>query len=201
MGFCTPTDPLYAALIGYKESPMAQTRQKSAALLVDHLARFLAAHHGCLENLLGGVPDLVLLVPSTHRPDGAPLAHLPKLASTVAISFEKAPAFADLLRRGAAPLGHMRPHPDGFVVPEFARRIVRGARVLVCDDTYVSGARAQSAAAALRSGGAHAVVIAPLARLLRPDRVSSHATFLALAKAREPRCVRCRLTQAVAGTE
>ncbi len=50
-------------------------------------------------------------------------------------------------------------------------------------------------------GGAQAVVIAPLARLLRPDRVPSHATFLALVRAREPRCVRGGLAQALAGTE
>jgi hypothetical protein len=201
MGFCALTDPLYAALIGYKESPIVQTRLKAGALLIDHVARFFAAHHACLEDLLGGGPDVVVLVPSTHRPDGAPLAHLTKLASTVTHSFETAPALADLLRRGAAPLGHMQPHPDGFVVPELARPLVRGGRVLLCDDTYVSGARAQSAAAALRSGGVRTVVITPLARLLRPDRLPSHATYMAKALPRESCCVRCGFAQAVAGTE
>jgi hypothetical protein len=45
------------------------------------------------------------------------------------------------------------------------------------DDTYVSGARSQSAAAALQLAGGRPV-IAPLGRVLRPDRVLLHAEFL-----------------------
>ena len=58
------------------------------------------------------------------------------------------------------------------------RRLVRGARVLLLDDTYVSGARSQSAAAALRLAGAVPVIV-PLGRVLRPDRIARHAAFLA----------------------
>jgi hypothetical protein len=71
----------------------------------------------------------------------------------------------------------MRPHPAAFVVPADDRVAIAGARVLLLDDTYVSGARSQSAAAALQLAGARPV-IAPLGRVLRPDRVALHAEFL-----------------------
>jgi hypothetical protein len=47
------------------------------------------------------------------------------------------------------------------------------------DDTYVSGSRAQSAAASLGHAGARSTLIVPLGRVLRPDRVPSHAEYVA----------------------
>jgi predicted amidophosphoribosyltransferase len=72
----------------------------------------------------------------------------------------------------------MRPHPAAFHLRAPDRNRVTGARVLMLDDTYVSGARSQSAAAALQLTGACATVIVPLGRVLRPDRVARHADFL-----------------------
>ena len=71
----------------------------------------------------------------------------------------------------------MRPDPAAFTVPPPDRAALRGARVLLLDDTYVSGARSQSAAAALQQAGAR-TVIGPLGRVLRPDRIALHADFL-----------------------
>ena len=71
----------------------------------------------------------------------------------------------------------MRPDPAAFTVPPPNLAGLRGARVLLLDDTYVSGARSQSAAAALGRSGAHAV-IGPLGRVLRPGLVARHAEFL-----------------------
>jgi hypothetical protein len=198
MAVCTVTDPLYAALIGYKESPVAETRSRCTAALMAHAAGFLAAHRACLEMALGGAPDLVVPVPSTHRPDGSPLAHL-GLARLLPESFGRAAGLADWLTRGSAPIGHMHPHPDAFGVPPRFRHRVGAARILLVDDTYVSGARAQSAAAALRSSGARSVVVLPLARLLRPDRVPDHAAFLTEAGA-DGGCARCVVAQVGTGT-
>jgi hypothetical protein len=63
--------------------------------------------------------------------------------------------------------------------------------VLLLDDTYVSGARAQSAAAALRLSGARAVLIVPLGRVLRPERSALHAAFVeqSTGGGHRPRCV------------
>ena len=71
----------------------------------------------------------------------------------------------------------MRPDPAAFTVPPPDRAALRGARVLLLDDTYVSGSRAQSAATALHRAGA-CTVVGPLGRVLRPGRVARHADFL-----------------------
>ena len=60
--------------------------------------------------------------------------------------------------------------------------LVIDARVVLLDDTYVSGSRAQSAAATLRRAGARSAVIVPVGRVLRPDRLPAHAAYLARAR-------------------
>ncbi len=87
-------------------------------------------------------------VPSTFRPHGAPLSLLDGMAAAAAASGAR--WCPDGPRRADAPVGHMRPDAGAFAVVPAARPLLEGARVLLLDDTYVSGARAQSAAAALR---------------------------------------------------
>jgi hypothetical protein len=94
----------------------------------------------------------------------------------------------------------MRPNATAFAVDPSARAAVRGARALLLDDTYVSGSRAQSAAAALRLAGAGAVVITPLGRVLRPDRVAAHAAFLAARPGQAGHRSRCVADQTEAGS-
>ena len=72
----------------------------------------------------------------------------------------------------------MRPDPAAFSPRAREGRAVVGARALLLDDTYVSGARSQSAAAALELAGARSTLIVPIGRVLRPDRVALHAEFL-----------------------
>ncbi len=103
----------------------------------------------------------------------------------------------------------MRPDAGAFAVPAEVSATVRGRRALLLDDTYVSGARAQSAAAALRRAGARSVVIVVVGRVLRPDRSPAHAAFLDAVRVQSPadagsvtlpaRC--CRCLQTGAGTE
>ena len=110
----------------------------------------------------------------------------------------------DLLRRATAPLGHMEPDRQGFVVPAPARPLLRGARVVLFDDTYVSGARAQSAAATLRLAGAASVAIVVLGHVVRPDRVAAHAAFLrdvAASNARRGVPAPCRACASDAGVQ
>jgi predicted phosphoribosyltransferase len=89
----------------------------------------------------------------------------------------------------------MHPNARAFAVPDEGQTQVRQRRVLVLDDSYVSGARSQSAAAALRVAGARAVVILPLGRVLRPDRVAAHAEFLQQLGEPSERCARCLCDQ------
>ena len=177
---CPLPGPLYAVLLGYKESPVAEARRRFG-LIVRWVLRTDLLGHDRLEAALGGPIDVVALVPSSHRPGPAPLALVAGVAQDVAGAQPAARWAPALLRRadlsnGRPPVGHMRPHPAAFTV-EADGAALRGARVLLLDDTYVSGARAQSAAAALAQAGAR-TVIGPLGRVLRPDRVALHADFL-----------------------
>ena len=133
--------------------------------------------------MAGGPFDLVLLVPSTHRPGLAPLGLVDGLGRDVATALPTARWAPGLLRRAEAPGGpppvaHMRPDPAAFSLRARDGGTRRRARALLLDDTYVSGARSQSAAAALHLAGARSTLIVPLGRVLRPDRVALHADFL-----------------------
>lgn len=179
---CPLPSPLYTVLLGYKESPVAEARARFGALVRRLVGAFLLDDGAELEATAGGPIGLVALVPSTHRPGPAALGLVAGLGGTAAGVFPGARWAPDLLcraarRGGSPPLAHMRPHPAAFMVRAHECAAIAGARVLLLDDTYVSGARSQSAAAALQLAGARPV-IAPLGRVLRPDRVALHAEFL-----------------------
>ncbi len=180
---CPLPGPLYTVLLGYKESPVAEARQRFGALVRALVRSFLLDDRNRLEMMAGGAFDLVVLVPSTHRPGIAPLGRVDGLGHEVTAALPAARWAADLLQRAVAPGGpppvaHMRPDPAAFSLAAPGRAAVGGARVLLLDDTYVSGARSQSAAAALSRAGARCSLIAPLGRVLRPGRVALHAEFL-----------------------
>jgi predicted amidophosphoribosyltransferase len=126
------------------------------------LARFADSHLPCLAGLLGGDPDLVTTVPSTRRPRRA--AGHPLDAAVTAVT-RLAKLHAPVLRPGPGPAGHNAAADDAFLLSEQ----LPGARVLLIDDTFTTGARVQSAASALRRGGAAAVVAVPVGRVVWPD--------------------------------
>jgi hypothetical protein len=175
---CPLPGPLYAVLVGYKESPVDEERRRLARRIRQLFAAFFRAHRICVLAATGGV-DLVLPVPSSSRPGPASLERVDGLAQLVLSALGPGSTWApQLLQRSVGGIGHMRPNVGAFTVPPHLRGAVAGARVLLLDDTYVSGSRAQSAAASLRGCGAHTALIVPLGRVLRPDKVAAHATFL-----------------------
>jgi hypothetical protein len=194
---CTVDDPLYGDLIAYKESPVADLRRRASARVVGRMAAFLSEHGPCVASALGGEPQLVLTVPSTHRRDRSPLARLAGLEAAITTAFPVADWMPHALVRTSVPVGHMEPHAEACAVdPTVGLGSVD--RALVLDDTYVSGARSQSAAAALRLAGVRSVLIAPLVRLIRPERSAAHAS---LAQNGAAGCAHCVCGQAMAGTE
>jgi hypothetical protein len=190
---CPVPGPLYRVLIGYKEFPVDEARRRAAGRVRRLFAAFFSAHRACVMAATGGGADLVVPVPSSSRPGPASLERVDGLAAlSEAVLGSRARWTPPVLQRSDGAIGHMRPNGAAFVVPATRRPDVRGARVLLLDDTYVSGSRAQSAAAALRRCGAASVLIVPLGRVVRPDRLPAHAAFMdeqASAGGHGPRCL------------
>ncbi len=183
MRLCPLPGPLYTVLLGYKESPVDEARLRYGAMVRALLTDFLDHQSGRLAAAAGGPLDLALLVPSTRRPGPAPLGRVEGLARDVAAALPDTRWAPGLLQPaeasdGPPPVAHMRPDAAAFRLRREDRTAVSGRRVVLFDDTYVSGARSQSAAAALRRAGARSTLIVPLGRVLRPDRSACHADFL-----------------------
>jgi predicted amidophosphoribosyltransferase len=146
-----PGDRLHRRLRGYKDAPTAEARAACADRLASMVGSWMADHPAHLRDRFGPGWEAVCPVPSSARP-GTPVDAL------VARVPELARCGRALLVRGPAPTGHLRADRRGF---ELAGSVdpgwLAGRRVLVFDDAVVTGARAQSAAAALRSAGARVV--------------------------------------------
>jgi hypothetical protein len=144
---------------------VAEPRERLAGML----ARFLRSHGEEVWRAAGmtGPPGAVAVVPSGQgRPGGHPLLQV------VASATVPLPLIGLSVRPGQAARGRVvstgwvRVHSraagsEGPVDP-------RGLDVLVVDDTWVSGASAQSAAAALKLTGAARVAIVVLGRHVDP---------------------------------
>jgi hypothetical protein len=181
---CPVTGPLYAALMGYKESRIEEVRRRSSRRVRDLFALFFASHRACLMAAVGGAIDIVVPVPSSSRPGRASLEGVDGLAEVVISSLGgQARWIPSTLRRAEGPIGHMQPDARAFAVPGGWRIAVANARILLLDDTYVSGARAQSAAAALRLAGARSVLVVPPrprpspGTVPRPRRIHGRASW------------------------
>jgi hypothetical protein len=144
-----------AALWRYKSWPAQPSSSAQTTLLVLLLA-FLADHGACVWRRAGmPSPDLLAVVPTGFgRPGPHPLLRL----------------VSPYLRLPLVPLT-IRPGEQGrdlqadrFLVGGTAI----GASVLLLDDSWVSGASAQSAAAALKLAGARSVAAVLLGRHINP---------------------------------
>jgi orotate phosphoribosyltransferase len=80
---------------------------------------------------------------------------------------------AQLLTRTGEPINHNAPNPAAFApVGDIA-----GRRVLIVDDTFTTGARVQSVAAALTSAGATVVAAVPIGRVIDTKDREEKAEF------------------------
>jgi predicted amidophosphoribosyltransferase len=191
---CIVPGPLYRVLMGYKEAHVDEARAHFSARVAALFGLFFADHMGCITTALGGRPDLVVPVPSSSRPGRASLARVPGLVEVVHDALGANAGWSpSALQRAGVEVGPMRPNAHAFAVPPSQRAAVHGARVIVLDDIYVSGSRAQSAAAALRLAGATTVLVVPLGRAVRPEKLITHAAFVATngtSNGHMARCVR-----------
>jgi hypothetical protein len=197
---CPVPGSLYTVLMGYKESPVDEARRRFSQLVCRFFADFFVTHRMCLDEATAAGVDLVLPVPSSARPGPTPLEGIDGLDTLCLASLAPGAVWAPrALQRAEGAIGHMRPNALAFTVPASWRETVRGARVVLIDDTYVSGARSQSAAAALRRAGGRPLLIVPMGRVIRPDRFAAHAAFMNGPAIGEGHRTRCLLAQTGAG--
>jgi predicted amidophosphoribosyltransferase len=141
--------PLHRALAGYKRMTggPAQRLRLQLSLALD----IFAAHHtGCLARSCGGESFAVV----TSVPSGDPRRHRHPLELVLGrLSLRLRERYEPLLRRTEVTVPARK--FDGRKYE--ALRRLDGTRVLLLDDTWTSGASAQSAAAALKAAGAATV--------------------------------------------
>ncbi|MGH2843666.1 MAG: hypothetical protein ACRDKL_08790 [Solirubrobacteraceae bacterium] len=156
--------PLHMVLRAYKRDADPFVSQ-AVGELASILERFLGHHERCLGN---GLPfDVVTTVPSGD-PYGDQLHPLRRIVA------ELVPSLAGRHRR-LLERSSVRVAPRTFHAGRFsARERLAGESVLLIDDTWATGASAQSAAAALRGAGAGRVAAVVVGRHLNrawPDNL------------------------------
>ncbi len=147
----------------YKASPPAPKCAQDLRLMTV-AATYL--HGRCIAATTGRW-QAVTFVPSAKRPGGAhPVADLARAVYSVDHSVAKV---ALNTGPGLDQPPSRAPRLDRFVVPAAYRRHIEDRHVVVVDDTWVSGDKAQSATLALKDAGAACVTILCVTRWLRYD--------------------------------
>ncbi len=148
----------YRRLVGYKNG--VEEHHTALAALT---AAYLAAHETDLAHLLGGPIARIVVVPSTRRErsEDHPLARVVRRTKLFRDRFVNGLTYVT-----GATIARQEYKPSIYSVDAAA---LRGQRVLLIEDLWVSGAKAVSAAGAVLDAGAASVVITPIAREIRPS--------------------------------
>jgi len=178
-------EQLHHALAGYKRLG-GETQRRIGRELAAVLWRHLVLHERCLAQAAAVMRfELVTGVPSCDpsRDPKHPLHHLlADLVAPVRGRYER------LLRPQQRP-----PAPHIFDLRRFApRRRLSGQAVLLIDDTWTTGANAQSAAAALKRAGAGPVAALVIGRYVTRSWRGNDRRLRALARPFDwSRCALC----------
>lgn len=153
-------DQYWNVLRYYKDGSRPEVQSQLGTVVAATLARFGVAHWSCIVKMMGGEPTVVTTVPSSRGRTGE---H--PLTCAVRRSARLKPRYAHILAKGPGKIGHRWAADDGYI----ATRKLRGERVLLIEDTFTTGGRAQSAASALRLAGAVSVGVVTAGRVIDPD--------------------------------
>jgi predicted amidophosphoribosyltransferase len=154
---------LHHALRIYKEG-IEGVSSYAALRLMAILWRYLEAHEGSIAAHAGADRfDVVTTVPSSDpkRDESSTLRMVVEECTPIEDRFERL-----LLPTGAIAPDERKYHPDRFAAQ---RTISPDESVLLIDDTWTTGSRAQSAGTALRAAGASNVAVVVIGRHLQPD--------------------------------
>lgn len=137
------------------------------------LARFLWKHGECIRETAGEDWNCITVVPSSQgRPGPHPLEQALRRFPFLEDQYR------DLLESGTEKAEHNRASDRAYAT----KGAVADLRVLLVDDTFTSGARAQSATSALELAGARVVAMVPIGRVIKPDFSEEAADLLARAR-------------------
>jgi len=162
ISYSVANEQLHHVLATYKRSH-GLTAHRFQSELAAVIWRHLSHHEACLARAAGAAHfDAVTAVPSSllFRDDVHPLHHI--VAELVGPTRSR---YARLLRRTGTPIAPHSFSPDKYE-PATAPT---GRSVLLIDDTWTTGANAQSAAAALKSAGASTVAALVVGRHISRD--------------------------------
>ena len=144
-------------LWAYKNSPQAKARRRLQIGLAAVLWRWLGTHEACVARASGGREfSLVTVVPGTaERREDHPLEEtVATIIGATANRYERLLVTDPRVEQG-------RLHSDARFR---TTRLLHGETVLLIDDTWTTGAHAQSAASALKLSGAAAVGVVVIGR-------------------------------------
>jgi predicted phosphoribosyltransferase len=162
ISYSVAREQLHHALASYKRLHGDVARRLGASLAAI-LWRFLAEHERCVAGAAGTDGfELVATVPSGDRvrDEQHPLRWIAGgLVGPTRARHER------LLRRSGVEVQPRAFSPEKFT----ATRRIEGSSVLLIDDTWTTGASAQSAAATLKAAGAGAVATVVIGRHLNRD--------------------------------
>ena len=152
-------DRTHRLLRGYKDAPVDEVRRQCVGALSALVERWMADNAGRLRERFGHPWSVVATVPSSCRPTGSPADAVATLVPDLARLHR------GLLVRGAGEVDHLVASRHGFeLAPGIDPGWLRAQRVLVFDDSITTGARAQSAVAALRREGARVAGVLAVGR-------------------------------------
>lgn len=177
-------EQLHSALAGYKRVEGAGSRVLGIELAAV-LWRFLDAHESCLTSQTGVERfEIITTVPSSDalRDETHPLAWI--VGELCAATRER---YERLLQRSRVAVAPREFNPAKYMT----RRDLRGEDVLLIDDTWTTGASAQSAAAALRAAGSGTVAAVVLGRHVNREWGLNDRHLQALPAFRWDRCALC----------
>lgn len=151
---------LHHMLRNYKSDTSPAARRDAFSIQVlSLLAYFLVNHRGCIVASAGGKWDAIATVPSSRPRRGEhPLVTAIRLLPWLGGQYH------DVLKLGSEPVRHNSASDLGFEVTAD----VAGTGYLLIDDTFTTGATAQSAASALNLAGADVKAIVTVGRVINP---------------------------------
>lgn len=164
----------------YKEIEDGDAKRAIQLRLAMLLWMFLSRHERCVADAAGAEAfDVVTTVPSTGGRIRHPLREI--VAELVGATRER---YVDLLAANAACPADRGVHGDRFTLldGEDCPDLV-GLNVLLIDDTWTRGGRAQSASVALKAAGVRKVGVVVLGRHLDPE-FPANAAYLEQARKR-----------------